>query len=164
MQQTNYPFKKERFGFSVNKMPIWFGEVETNGDDQKGTIELHTGNVYDEIWGPNGKIDISWEKIDRGSFLHAKEVQSSIDQYNAINIVVTKKEQVWLRSHEMTIWYGNRSKMIRKRYYRENCIHGVFYCDVTERLFNIHAAVIKEHYEGFKTYILDAYNSVECHQ
>ena len=28
--------------------------------------------------------------------------------------------------------------MMRKRYYRERCIHGIFYCDITERLINIH--------------------------
>ncbi len=164
MQQTNYAFIKERFELSVNKMPIWFGEIESNGDAQNGTISLSTRDQYDEIWGSNGKMEISWEKLPRTNFLHAKEVQKSIDQYNSINIVVTKKEQVWLRSHELTIWYGNRSKMIRKRFYRENSIHGVFYCDITERLFNIHSAIILEHYEGYKSYIIDAYNSIECHQ
>jgi hypothetical protein len=164
MQQTNYPFKKERLGISINKMPIWFGETEITGDSENGSITLHTGNKYDEIWGANGKMEISWEKMTRPDFLHSKEVQNSIDQYNAIKMVITNKEQVWLRSHELTIWYGNRTKMMRKRFYREASIHGVFFCDVTERLFNIHTAIILEHYKGFKTFILDAYNSIECHQ
>ena len=164
MQQTNFAYSKERLGLLVNKMPIWFSEIEVTGNDQDGSISLHTASKYDEVWGPNGKMDISWEKLDRGSFLHAKEVQKSIDQYNSIQIVVTQKEQVWLRSHELTIWYGSRSKMIRKHFYRENSIHGIFYCDITERLFNIHTAIILEHYEGFKPYIIDAYNSIESHQ
>jgi len=164
MQQSNYAFIKENLGISITKMPIWFEEVETTGDKQNGTLILHTKNDYDEVWGANGKMDIIWEKLPRTEFLHAKEVQNSIDQYNAINMVVTNKEQVWLRSHELTIWYGNRSKMIRKHFYRENAIHGIFYCDITERLFNIHTAVILEHYEGFKPYIIDAYNSIICHE
>ena len=59
MQQTNYAYKKERLGFSITRMPIWFGEIDVNGDDQNGSISLHTANNYDEIWGPNGKMDIS---------------------------------------------------------------------------------------------------------
>ncbi len=144
-------------------MPIWFREVEFNGDENNGTIIFHTHNKYDGSWGSNAKMEFSWEKKDRTHFYHPREVQSSIDQYNAINMVITKKEKSWLNSHEFEIWYGRRSKLVRKRYYPENAIHGIFYCDMTERLFNIHATIIRDHYDGFKSFILKSYSSLICH-
>jgi len=163
MQKNFYQYQKEEYNLSIDKMPIWFKEVEAQGDENKGRIVFHSQNEYDEIWGSNAKMEISWEKKGRIETFHAKEVQNSIDMYNAINIVVTKKEQVWIRSHEFTFWYGNRTKMVRKRYYPENVIYGIFYCELTERLFNFHTTIIKKHFEGFKPYIIEAYNSIICH-
>ncbi len=100
---------------------------------------------------------------NRIKFFHAREVQESIDIYSANNIVVIKKELVWLHTHEFTYWFGNRTKIIRKRHYPENNIHGVFYCELTERQFNMHSVIIGDHYTGFKPYILECYNSIICH-
>jgi len=144
-------------------MPVWFEEKESSGYKDEGTISFHTANNYDDIWGPNAKMEISWEKEDRTESFYAKIVQNSIDMYNAIEVTVTNKEQIWVRSHECTIWYGARSKMIRKHFYRESVIHSVLYCDVTERIFNIHTSIIAEHYKGFKPYIIEAYNALICH-
>jgi hypothetical protein len=163
MERTTYPYEKPEVDLKINKMPIWFREIEFNGDEAEGTIILRSKNDYDEIWGSNAKMEISWEKMERENYLHARAVQQSIDMYNAIDIVITKKETIWVRSHEFTYWLGNRTKMIRKHYYPENSIHGIFFCDVSGRIFNLHTKIIREHYEGFKEYILDSYKSVICH-
>ena len=163
MQKNYYIYEKPEYKIVINKMPIWFKEIEFSGDQNKGTIKFATYNDYDEIWGPNAKIDLEWVQKERINFFHAKEVQASIDMYNSINVVVIKKERIWLNSHEFSYWFGKRTKMIRKRYYPENFIHGVFYCDISERQFNITCEIIREHYDGFKPYILEAYNSIVCH-
>ncbi|MFX1258930.1 MAG: hypothetical protein ACFFAN_13815 [Promethearchaeota archaeon] len=163
MQKSYYIYKKPECQVSINKLPIWFKQVEFEGNDRNGFIKFESVNNYDENWGPNAKIELDWMKKDRIKFLHAKEVQLSIETYNALNIVIIKKERTWVYSHEFTFWYGSRSKMIRKKYYKENSIHGIFYCDLSERLFNIHTAVIQDHYDAFKSYILEAYNSIICH-
>ncbi len=126
-------------------------------------IIFKTQDEYDEIWGPNSNIELNWEKKERINFFFYKEIQNSIDVYNAIGIVVTEKKRDWLRSHLRDIWTGHRNKMIRKRYYVENVIHGIFYCDISERLFNIHASVIGEKYQDFKPFVLNSYNSIICH-
>ena len=97
------------------------------------------------------------------NLLYYKEVQNSIDIYNAIGVVVTKKEQDWLMSHEQTIWFGQRRKMMRKRYYVEKTIHVIFYCDISERIFNAHAIIIGKLYENFESFILKAFHSMVCH-
>ena len=163
MQKNYFIYEKSEFNVTINKVPIWFKEVEVTGDENKGTIKFHSQNNYDEIWGPNATMEFDWLKKDRTKFLHSREVQESIDIYNAINVVVTKKEQVWLHTHEFTYWSGGRSKMIRKRYYPENNLHGVFYCELTERQFNMHSVIIRDHYEGFKPYILESFKSIICH-
>ena len=164
MQKSYYQYRKEECRIGIDRMPIWFKETEFDGDQNKGYIIFQTENEYDEIWGPNAKMEISWEKKGRTETFHAKEVQASIDMYNAIKVVVTKKEMIWLRTHDFTYWIGHRTKMIRKRYYPLNIIHGVFYCDITERVFNINTEVIKKHYEGFEPYIIEGYKSIDCHE
>jgi len=163
MEYNYYVYKKPECNITINKMPIWFKEVEYSGDNKEGEIKLHSQNDYDEIWGANAKIEIFWEKKERSKFYYAKEVENSIQTYNAIGLVVTSKENSWLLSHEFTYWYGRRTKMIRKRFYPEKSIHGIFYCDITERLINIHTAIIDKFYENFKPFITNAYASIVCH-
>ena len=164
MEFNYYAYRKLECNIIINKMPKWYLEAEYEGDETKGHIYFNTQNEFDEIWGPNSKLEINWENKDRLNLLYYKEVQNSIDIYNAIGLVVTQKEQDWLMSHEFTIWFGNRKMMIRKRFYVERAIHGVFYCDSSQRLFNIHAKVIDQLYENFKPYILSCFNSIICHE
>ena len=164
IRRNYYIYQKSEANIIINKMPIYFKEVEFTGDKTKGTIRFDSQNNYDEIWGPNAKLEIEWSPKERTRFFHAKEVQESIDAYNAIKVVVTRKETSWLNTHEFTYWSGGRNKIVRKRYYPENHIHGTFYCEFTERQFELHTVVIREHYEGYKPFILEAYNSLICHE
>jgi hypothetical protein len=163
MEYNYFVYDKPECKIKINKMPIWFQEVEYEGDENQGFILLNSQNEYDEIWGPESKMEINWEKKDRMNLFYYKEVQNSIDVYNAIGLVVTEKKKDWLLSHEITFWTGHRNKMIRKRLYHEKGIHSVFYCDVSERLFNIHTSVIGDKFENFKPFIWKSYNSVVCH-
>ena len=144
-------------------MAIWFRETEFEGDEHNGLLTFHSQKNYDEIWGPDSTLEVSWEKKDRINLLYYKEVERCIETYNAIGFVVTKKERDWLMSHEFTIWFGHRRKMIRKRYYVERIIHGIFFCEISERLINIHAAVIESMYDNFKPSLLKTFNTIECH-
>jgi len=163
MEYNFYVYNKAECNLTINKMPIWFKEIEYDGDENNGYIIMHSQNDYDEIWGPNTKLEIKWEKRERMNLFYYKEVEKSIETYNAIGIVVTKKERDWLMSHEFTLWFGQRRKMIRKRYYVEKVVHGIFYCEITERLFSIHTSIIESMYENYKPYVIKSYNSVECH-
>ena len=163
MEYNYYVYNKAECNLTINKMPIWFKEIEYEGDENNGYIIMHSQNDYDEIWGPNTKLEIKWEKRERMNLFYYKEVEKSIETYNAIGIVVTKKERDWLMSHEFTFWFGQRRKMIRKRYYVEKVVHGIFYCEITERLFSIHTSIIESMYENYKPNIIKSYNSVECH-
>jgi hypothetical protein len=163
MQKNYYVYDKPELNIIIYKLPIWFKETSYEGDEKKGTILFHSYNDYDEVYGSNAKIEINILKRERLDFYHPKEVQESINLYNAINVVVTKKERAWLNSHEFTYWFGNRTKMIRKRYYQENHIHGLFYCELSGRQFDIHSVIVKDHYKGFKPFLLEAYNSINCH-
>ncbi|MHA1986656.1 MAG: hypothetical protein ACW98D_08465 [Promethearchaeota archaeon] len=163
MEYNFYVYEKPECNLLINKMTIWFGETEFEGDENNGSILFHSQEDYDEIWGPNSTLQLTWEKKERTNLFYYKEVQSCIETYNAIGIVVTKKERDWLMSHEFTTWYGHRRKMIRKRYYVEKVIHGIFYCESSERLINIHTAVIESMYENSKSSLLKTFNSIECH-
>ena len=163
MEYNYFVYNKPECGIIINKMPVWYIEAEYNGDEHKGSIILNSKNDYDEIWGSESTMEISWEKKDRMNLLYYKEVQNSIDVYNAIGLVVTEKSRDWLMSHEITFWYGHRNKMIRKRFYHERGIHCIFYCDIKERLFNLHTSIIGELFDNYKPFILNSYNSILCH-
>jgi len=163
MEYNFYVYKKLECNLTINKMAIWFGETEFEGDENNGSIIFHSQNIYDEIWGPDSTLELNWEKKDRANLFYYKEVESIIEIYNAIGIVVTKKERDWLMSHEFTTWFGQRRKMIRKRYYIEKVIHSIFFCEISERLINIHTSVIESMYDNFKPSLLKTFNSIECH-
>jgi len=163
MEFNYYAYNKPECDVSIDKMPKWYQEIEYQGDESQGSIILNSQNDYDEIWGPNSKMELTWEKKGRSDLFYYKEVQNSIDVYNAIGIVVTEKKKDWLRSHEFTYWIGHRNKMIRKRYYNEKVIHGIFYCEISERVFNIHTSIIGEMFENFKPYVLKSYSTIICH-
>ena len=163
MEYNYYIYKKPECKFVINKMPIWLKEAEFEGDENNGTIILHSQEEYDEIYGPSSKFDITWEKKERMNLFYYKEVENSIEVYNAIGVVVTSKKKDWLLAHELTTWFGHRRRMIRRRFYVERAIHGIFYCDISQRLFNVHASVIESLYESAEPKILKSYSSIECH-
>ncbi len=164
MEYNYYSYEKPEGKIIVQKLPKWFIEVKFEGNELEGNITLHSQNDYDEIYGSNAKLEISWETKYRNTLYFGKEVQKSIELYNAIGFAITKKENAWLLSHEFVSWFGQRTKMMRKRYYREKCIHGIFYCDITERLINIHYNVIDKHYENFKPFIVKSLSTIVCHE
>ena len=164
MEYNYYSYEKSEGKIVVQKLPKWFIEVKFEGNELEGNITLHSQNDYDEIYGSNAKLEISWETKYRNTLYFGKEVQKSIELYNAIGFAITKKENAWLLSHEFVSWFGQRTKMMRKRYYREKCVHGIFYCDITERLINIHYNVIDKHYENFKPFIVKSLSTIVCHE
>lgn len=163
MEFNYYVYDKPGINLKIDKMPIWFKEATFDGDSTTGELVLHSQNDFDEIWGANAKFEIKWESIAIEQFYYAKEVQASIDTYSSIGLVITSKENTWLMSHEFTFWYGQRTKIMRKRYYQERCIHGVFYCNVSQRLFNLHTSIILKYYENFKPFIIKGYETILCH-
>ncbi len=164
MEYNYYTYEKNEGNITIHKLAKWLIEEKFEGDANEGFISFHSQNDYDEIYGSNAKMEITWEKKDRTSFFFGKEVQNSIELYSSIDFVITNKESDWLLSHEIIRWFGQRTKMMRKRYYREKCIHGIFYCDVTERLINVHANVIDKFFENFKPFIIKSLNTIICHE
>ena len=163
MEKKTYIYENREFNILINRMPIWFEEFNILGKTEKGSIMLHTTNIYDEMWGPAAKIEISWELLEIESFYHPKIVQKNIDAYTAVDVALTKKKNDWNNSHNYTLWYGTRRKLIKTSYFEELSIHGIFYCDITQRVIELYAGVLKDNYEGFEPYILDSFKSVICH-
>jgi hypothetical protein len=163
MEYKYYVYEKPECDIRINKIPMWFKEVGFDGDSKEGYIEFHTYENYDDNWGPIAKYDFSWRSAKRTEFFHSQEVQKSIDLYNSIKLSITEKKSDWLRSHEFTYWFGNRMKRAGKKYYPEKSIHGIFYCELSERVFDMHTAIIRDYFDSYKEYILSSYKSVFCH-
>lgn len=163
MQQTYYIYEKSEYNFLLKKMPIWFKENQILGDDNRGSIILHSQNDFDDYWGANAKMELDWVKMELEDFYHPREVQKSMDVYTSINVTISKKKNDILNSHDITWWRGQRRKRVELIIYEEKSIHAVFYCEYSKRLINMHCGIIKEYFGGFEPYILDAFKSIECH-
>lgn len=164
MEYNYYIYEKNEANITIHKLAKWLIEEKFEGNKDEGYISFHSQNDYDEIYGANAKLELSWEKKDRIGFFQAKEVQKSIELYSSVGFAVVNKTSDWLLSHEFVTWYGQRNKMMKKRYYREKCIHAIFYCDVTERLINVHANIIDKFYENFKPFIIKSLSTILCHE
>ena len=68
MEYNYFTYTKEECNLTITKLPIWFKETNIEGDENKGIITFETSNNYDEIWGPNAKIEIEWSTRERVDF------------------------------------------------------------------------------------------------
>ena len=84
--------------------------------------------------------------------------------YASIGVNAAKKENNWHQSHEMTIWYGNRQQIKKRRMYISKIIHALFYCDRTSRVFDIHIEILRKGYNDFEKITLDFIKAFHCHE
>ncbi|MHA1561839.1 MAG: hypothetical protein ACTSPA_06895 [Promethearchaeota archaeon] len=126
-------------------------------------VEFKSVQISDEVWGADSDITIEWKKLEASHFHLGKIVNESIQNYALINVVTTKKERLWHLSHEMIIWYGSRQQMSRRRYFVSKVIHATFFCELTQRLFHIHANCLANAFNYYKTAIIEFINSIQCH-
>ena len=164
MEHTYWVLKHPELNMAIEKVPIYFKEIEVQGTPEAGTLKLESYNKMEEIFGPDAKIEVYWETTDRSIFHQGNRVQQSFDMYNAIEVNITDKETLWNRSHDNTYWYGNRSEIKQKHFYNSNHIHCVFLCEQTSRVFEMHATIISNMYQNYKDLVIDAMKSLLCHE
>ena len=138
--------------------------IKKTGDVKAGSIIMDSYHSFDDIWGPFANVEISWETIEPYTYHHGMQVKESIDLYASINVNASKKENEWLQSHEMTIWYGKQQKLKQRRMYFTQIIHAVFYCDRTTRVFDVHFKIVRQGYADFQSLALEIIRSFQCHE
>jgi hypothetical protein len=164
MEHTYWIAKYPEMNVEIQKVPIYFRQVEVQGTNEAGTAKFESYNSMEEIYGPDAKFDVYWETVDRVLYHQGNRVQQSIDMYNAIEVNVTEKKTEWQRSHEGTYWFGKRSQIKQKRFYNSHHIHVVILCEQTSRVFEMHASIIANLYPNYKDLILSAMKSLLCHE
>lgn len=164
-QKTTWNLNLETYNIAIHKIPNSFDEKNytTEGNSQKGMIHFHSIEIKDEVWGPSSKLLVEWDEENPVAFHHGVEVAKSIDMYAAINVVINKKEQLWHLSHELTIWFGKRTKFEQRRLIPILIIHGLFMCDQTNRVFQIHAEILESEFHKYEQNILEFIKSIQCH-
>lgn len=165
MQSESWNYVNPELGIQINKISNLFAKnaVVTEGDKTKGKITFKAIKNADEVWGPEAKIEVTWQKIDGNQYHHGLKVKETIRMFSEIEVVATKKETYWHLSHEMTYWMGNRQQMLKKRYYPSGIIHGIVFCELTQRLFEIHNVALMHVYPKYEKWFLETLFSVQCH-
>jgi len=163
MEHTYWVAKHPELNVAIEKVPIYFKEIEVQGTSEAGTIKYESYNKMEEIYGPDATFEVYWETVDRSIFHQGNRVQQSFDMYNSIEVNITEKKTEWNRSHEGTYWIGTRSQIKQKRFYNSNHIHCVFLCEQTSRVFEMHSEIISNMYPNYKDLVLAAMKSLLCH-
>ena len=136
MLQNNWKYLNIENQIVINKISNIYSSdkkfIKKEGNLDEGRIEFKSVQISDEVWGADSDITIEWKKLEASHFHLGKIVNESIQNYALINVVTTKKERLWHLSHEMTIWYGNRQQMSRRRYFVSKVIHATFFCELTQ--------------------------------
>jgi hypothetical protein len=166
MEKSTWYFEDKEKNLRIPQISRFFHQekIQSRGDRQSGTITLISKKIADEVWGPEVKAEITWETIDPKDYHHGLKVKESIDTYGAIQIVAVGKENSWHLSHERTIWHGRRQQVKRRRFYASKIMHGIFFCDQTFRIFDIHVEVLDKKYEKYQKPILRTMDSIQCHK
>ena len=138
--------------------------VKREGNFNQGSLKFFTVKSSDKFFGSDATLTISWEKIDPVKYHHGLHVKETIRMFSAIQVVVTKKETKWHQSHELTLWYGNRQQIVKKRYFRSRITHGIMFCESTNRIFDIHAIFLGSQRKMYEKAIMDAIDSFHCHE
>ncbi len=168
MLQNNWKYLNIENQIVINKISNIYSSdkkfIKKEGNLDEGRVEFKSVQISDEVWGADSDITIEWKKLENPSIFHlGKIVNESIQNYALINVVTSKKERLWHLSHEMIIWYGSKQQMSRQRYFVSKVIHATFFCELTQRLFQIHAKCLANAYDYYKGPIIEFIKSIQCH-
>ena len=138
--------------------------VKREGSFEQGRLKFFTVKTSDKFFGSDATLEISWEKVDPLSYHHGLKVKETIGNFSKIQVVVTKKETKWSHSHELTLWYGSRNQILKKRFFSSKITHGIMFCELTNRIFNIHGIFLGQKQKLYEKAIMDAIESLHCHE
>lgn len=165
MEFGTWIYSNADIGVRINKISTLFtNEVKLDGDQNKGSITFISEKKTDEVWGPEAKMSVSWDHVDRMVYHHGKKVNDTIRMFSSIEVVATKKLTEWHLSHELTYWFGTRQQIIRKGFYPSAIIHGVMYCEISGRLFEFHANCLSNYYKKYEQAFIEIMFSLACHE
>lgn len=163
MEFSTWTFRNEEFKVCIDRVPNYYDRDTEEGDQNQGKITFKCGRQVDDIFGPESRFFVSWETMPPIGYHHGKAVRDSIKQWSAVEVNVERRESGWVNHHEDAMWFGRRTKMQQKHMYAIGIIHGLFYCDVSQRYFEIHGETMFQYKDNYNTLIEAAFKSIQCH-
>lgn len=165
MQHNFWRYIDSENQLQINHISNLFNQegVQREGNFDQGRLKFFTHKTSDKFFGSDATLEISWEKVDPLKYHHGLRVKETIGMFSRIQVVITKKETKWSHSHELTLWYGTRQKIMKKRFFSSRITHGIMYCDLSHRVFNIHGIFLGQDRKLYEKAIMEAIESFHCH-
>ncbi|HMF33860.1 MAG TPA: hypothetical protein VKK79_20710 [Candidatus Lokiarchaeia archaeon] len=163
MEFSTWTYRNEESLIYLERVPNYYERELEEGDQRQGRVTFVCARKVDEIFGPESRFSVSWESKPPLEYHHGKAVRDSIKQWSAIEVNVERRESAWINRHECEIWYGRRTKMQQKRVYQTGIIHALFYCDTSQRFFEVHGETTFQFRDNYNNLITSAFNSIQCH-
>ncbi|GAB4331911.1 MAG: hypothetical protein Kow0069_39440 [Promethearchaeota archaeon] len=162
MEFSTWVFRNEEFGVFLDKVPNFMDRNLEEGSQVQGRITFVSQAEVDEYYGPEAELEVTWESMGAMSFRHGRALRDSIREHNAIDVVVESTERDWLNHHEFSMWFGSRRKFLHKRLYGISYVHGLFFCDQTQRYFQLQARIYAPAFESYKPHLVATIKSIRC--
>ena len=166
MQHNFWRYIDQENQLSLNHISNLFDQekVTREGEFDQGRLKFHTIKSSDKFFGSDATLEISWEKVDPVKYHHGLKVKQTISMFSAIQVVINKKETKWSHSHELTLWYGSRNQILKKRFFSSKITHGIMFCELTSRIFEMHGIFLGQKRKLYEQAIMDAIDSFYCHE
>jgi len=151
------------FNIIIDKVSKFYDRDEETGYKEKGRVSFSCIRQTDSIFGAESRFYVAWEPKLAKDYHHGRAVQTSIKEWSAVEVNVERRTSGWINHHEYGMWYGRRTKFQQKRMYQIGVIHALFYCDVTQRLFDVHGETTLQFQDNYNPLIEMAFYSLQCH-
>jgi hypothetical protein len=163
MDFTTWVYRNPEFNVFVGKIANFYERDEETGNQERGRASFKCVRQTDSIFGAESRFFVAWEPKLAKDYHHGRAVQNSIKEWSAVEVNVERRGSGWINGHEYAIWYGRRNKFQQKRMYQIGVVHALFYCDVTQRLFEVHGETTLQFRDNYNPLIEAAFNSLQCH-
>jgi len=163
MEYSTWVYRNSEFNVILERISNYYERDEETGDRPKGRVSFKSVRQTDSIFGAESRFSVTWEPKLAKDYLYGRAVQNSIKEWSGLEVNVERRDSGWLNQHEYAIWYGRRSKFQQKRMYQIGVLHALFYCDTTQRFFEIHGETTLQFRDNYNPFIETAFNSLQCH-
>ncbi|MHA1377657.1 MAG: hypothetical protein ACTSRG_04645 [Candidatus Helarchaeota archaeon] len=136
------------------------------GNDKNGKLEFRSREIYDEIWGPYITITFSWVTYPMENFHSGDAIQDILNLFSKLNINLEERsDNNYINAHLFQYLIGSRFVLKKGITYNIKEIHGILYCEQSQREISIIVTVNDNQniFQNWKMPIFRILNSINFH-
>ena len=136
-----------------------------SGTAKEGKIEFKSREIYDETWGSYLTITFSWISYPLDGFHSGDAIQEILNLFSKINMTLEERVNDYIFGHFIQLVIGSRVILKKGIPYKVKEVHGVLYCEQSEREVSVVITVndIQNIFPKWKDVLLRIIKSIKFH-